>query len=185
MQALLQYVMNEASEDHCCGADSYFFKLTEDVGVKLFMSPLMRDRNYERMQRWSDIAPKVGQKFKVKFYDITMYGYMVEVVNTYQDIRRKSENYSEFSKQWNQINNTIQTWLSASGQREFFNDLHSGNIGMTQDGRAVVLDFSRCVDPDGFVYHNLDDIAYANRNGRWERVAITNRGRNFAWIKND
>ena len=145
------------------GCDSYFVKIDENVGTKLFMSELMRNRNFDRHKEFAPIAPKVGGKVDCKFNGRKMWGFTVEVCHVRGEISRDD---------WSKGQQDVWNWIDQSGLKNRVHDLHDGNVGRTKDGRPVVIDFSRFEDEDGFRYQSLQGIAYANINGRIQKIDI-------------
>jgi hypothetical protein len=147
--------------DPICGSDSFFYRLDDEWGIKFFMSPLMRDRNYERHLKYSEVAPEVGPKVEADLDHGYMYGFLVEICETEHDLC--CDDMSE-------IGDYLWGWFSAHNYSP--RDLHEGNVGRTMDGRDVVIDFSRFSDSDGFTYHNLSGRVEACINGQWHRARL-------------
>jgi hypothetical protein len=167
MQAMLNKISGQVLRedfDYNMGADSYFIKVCDNVGVKMFSSQLMRDRNHARFVEYNQIAPKVGAKFETKYNNRIMYGFFVEVVEVCNTM---------CAAQQSQTNQELHRCISVYGYKtRCMNDLHSGNIGRTFDGRSVVLDFSRFIDSDGFCYVNLAGYGQARINRYWKRIHV-------------
>lgn len=155
------------------GCDSYFVKIDDNVGVKLFRSKLMRDRNYDRHIKYAIIAPKVGGKFAINFKGKKMWGFYVEVVLTYNELVRDNDDPKK-TQRWRKIEQDIWQKQSMHFRNDQFIDLHLENFGQTKDGRSVIIDFSRFQDDDGFVYHSLKNAAYAicPRDGYHKQITI-------------
>ena len=169
--AVMTHVVKIA-DNHNSGADSYFVKLDENVAIKLFMSPLMRDRNFDRHKEFAPVAPKVGGKMDCKFGGVQMYGFTVEICEVYGEID---------DCKWESGRQKIHDWIKSNGMTLRVSDLHCYNLGRTKDGRPVIIDFSRFRDEDGFMYHNLKNDAYGYIDGRTTKIKLTKGG--TAWKK--
>lgn len=167
MQAILNEISGQVLRedfDYNLGADSYFIQVCDGVGVKMFVSKLMRDRNHARFVEYEKIAPKVGAKFETMYNDRMMYGFFVEVVEVCDNMCETEQD---------QVYRELQSHVSVYGYDTCrMNDLHNGNIGRTFDGRAIVLDFSRFIDEDGFAYVNLQDFGQAKINNYWKKIHV-------------
>jgi hypothetical protein len=158
------------------GADSLFFEIDEEWGLKLFMSPLMRDRNFDRHVEFQEHAPKVGGKTMAVVDGKQMWGFYVEIVipNDYvDDYDKRCENQFALKSYF--------TYLGVYDYR--IRDMHNGNIGMTKCGNPVMLDFSRCVDEDGFQYHERSgrQLVWGKKNGQSREIELIDRGTNWRW----
>ena len=168
MQSMLNEISGKAFReffsDYNLGADSYFIEVCDGVGIKMFVSKLMRDRNHARFVEYEKIAPKVGAKFETIYRGQAMYGFFVEVVEVCDNMCETEQD---------QIYRELRSHASAYGYETWrMNDMHNGNIGRTFDGRSVVLDFSRFIDTDGFCYVNLQGFGQANVNHCWKKIHV-------------
>lgn len=140
-------------KDSKSGADSYFIQIDDWFGIKLFKTAFTRDRNYDRHVEFAEIAPKVGNKITAKLEGKKWYGFIVELVNVFEcdgvltcsDMRG--------------ITCDIYDYIETNSLQDRVFDLHYGNLGRTKDGRSVVIDFSRCIDKDGFWYQDRSGYA--------------------------
>jgi hypothetical protein len=176
MQKLMNKIMERFLRDTPCanGCDSFFMEITSEIGAKLFASPLMRDRNYDRFVQYAIIAPKVGRKFEVKFNGHTMWGFLVEMVLT----EGNPLEYHETRK----IRMELADIAVRHGWKDNMRDLHGGNVGRRKGtNEPLVIDFSRFVDPDGFCYHSLAGNIEANLAGRWFRIQLCENG--TKWVR--
>lgn len=169
-----QFVSEQYFNDqYLSGADSLFFKFTDTVGIKLFVSELMRNRQYDRHIRYKEIAPKVGQKIKVRLEGKIWWGFMVEIVTVGDDLDHDTNT---------DIVEKVKSHIESMGEIDYANDLHYGNIGLTWNGREVVIDFSRFIDRDGFWFHDRRGYVKYTYNplAEYGRVGqLTTNGKNW------
>lgn len=174
MQGLMNKVVEQLMRDtpYNNGADSYFVEITSEVGAKLFMSPLMRDRNYDRFVKYAEVAPKVGRKFEIQYEGRQMWGFLVEMVEV--------EHAPLDGEQLREIRLNLSDIACRRGWNGHFADMHPGNVGRRKrTHEPLIIDFSRFIDDDGFCYHSLSGWIEARINGDWHRIELTKNG--TAW----
>lgn len=165
------------------GSDAKFLPIDDDWGFKFFRSERMRDANYDRQERFADIAPKLGDKIEFKLNNETVYGFVTERVAICGDeidkqwIKENPEHLIADKSDWNlEVRENYyelmdyfldnEPWFSATSKINeiieeyeenkgiYLTDIHKWNWGITKDGRVVITDFSRFTDDNGFCYED-------------------------------
>jgi hypothetical protein len=116
------------------GVHAAYVQLNTRWGAKVFATPRLRDGNHRRQKELSQkgIAPKVGKKFTAKTpAGNPLYGFITE------HVARVYARGGFTQEEKNRIHDVMH-----AGYRAGIDDLHNNNIGMTSDGRALVIDVS-------------------------------------------
>jgi predicted unusual protein kinase regulating ubiquinone biosynthesis (AarF/ABC1/UbiB family) len=134
------------SSDSKCGSFNYFFKINEELGLKLTKSQERRDENYAAQSRAAmhELGPRAFGKIDgVTFHGAAYYGYFTEVVTTYyEEIANmtsieKDEHFNQALEERETLTNEL---LEKAGFT--WSDRHFGNIGyLKHNNKMVCVDF--------------------------------------------
>lgn len=122
------------------GSFNLFFRLNDQIGIKLTLNEEIRDKNYKRQQKASKIGlgPEVYGKMDVGYEGEFYYGYFTEIVEVIENVASKGDNeYYKLKKQYQEELMELKEKLK---DVFIFKDNHLGNIGW-KNGRMVCIDF--------------------------------------------
>lgn len=118
------------------GSFNLFFRINDTIGVKASLSESVRDNNFRRQELASDygLGPEVYGKVEFNYCGKKWYGYLTEVVNTFDDSSDLSDKFDDAD---------IDALCFELQELVGFNfiDNHEYNMGYTEDGRLVCIDF--------------------------------------------
>lgn len=127
------------------GADArYWHKGGTKWGIKFYFDELARDQNYERQAEAHHlgIAPQLGDKVEWDIDGSHVYGFITQHIRVAfwlpdeekQDARKL-------------LDETISTYDDDT-RRRLYQDLHNKNWGIDDDGKPLIIDFSRQTSND-------------------------------------
>lgn len=146
----IETIKNSPRDSYETGVEASFKKINEKWGLKFYDNESIRDKTYELQGMAYEIgcAPELGGKFEMNIGDEKIYGYITECANMlieqdedgyYPDIEDQDVLSQDILDQHRMVINKCAKIMRVS-------DIHCGNFGLLNDGRLVIIDFSRC-DP--------------------------------------
>lgn len=125
------------------GSFNLFFKLNDNIGIKLSNNKYQRDSNYKNQENAAKfgLGPDVyGMIDNVNYEGETYYGYFTEIVWVLEDFNNISKDF------WDLMHHTFREDRAdligdlQSKTGFIFTDSHYANIGV-KDGKLVCIDF--------------------------------------------
>ena len=118
------------------GATNLFFPLNDKIGVKASLSERVRDENHDTQEKASyyGLGPLVYGKVEFNYLGEKFYGYLTEIVETFNTIDETMV-FEEFYEK--KIDLKVQLQMEIGF---YFTDAHYGNIGI-KNGELVCIDF--------------------------------------------
>lgn len=139
------------------GSFNLFFKINDKIGVKATLIEDIRNNNMRRQELAADygLGPEVYGKVNFQYEGKVWYGYLTEVVNTF-------ENASDLSEKFDDADIDSLCFELEELVGFVFSDNHEYNMGYTNDGNLVCIDFDVVVETRtqmmmGLGYDELDD----------------------------
>jgi len=128
------------------GIHAYYKRLSPNWGMKFYRTKERSEANYRVLSKAAahGLAPRCGGKFSFKQMDIIYHGFIVERIQP--AIECKDHLYldhPEYRKEVNELDKALRE-IDICG--DYQNDLHSGNVGYTKEGKLVAIDLSCSTD---------------------------------------
>lgn len=143
------------------GRFNMFFKVNDQIGLKLSISKKIRDGNYSRQLECAELGlgpDTFGIIDNVIIDGKEYYGYFTEIVQTYKEYEESistEENYEDLYEEL-----IINRTSSIKEIRKVFSfyDCHAGNLGM-KNGKVICIDFDDFQTEDEKLY-DVDRAEY-------------------------
>ena len=132
------------------GISCEFVRLNEEWGVKCYPMREDRDHTYfcQRLAAESGLAPKVREKFTIRRDELTLYGYLTQVIRETVKDRMREAGYGNIrgGRRWvhSAHYHNLYTSLASIGFTPM--DMHWANVGYLH-GKIVCIDFSHFLHP--------------------------------------